>query len=67
MLISSCEKLTQVVYSGHLVELDMWSWSLPYFSHLLEHLPPRRTPLQGRQSELVPSVSILEGVDCNFM
>ena len=30
--------------SWRIVEADTWSWSLPYFSHLL-HLPPRRTPL----------------------
>ena len=28
----------------HLSKADTWSWSMPYFSHLL-HLPPRWTPL----------------------
>ena len=40
---------TSVIYfislqGEHLSKADTWSWSLPYFSHLL-HLPPRRTPL----------------------
>ena len=43
----------------------MCPWSLLYFSHLL-HLPPRRTPLYGRQLELVSNMTALEGVDCIF-
>ena len=59
---------TSVIYfislqGGHLSKVDTWSWSLIYFSHLL-HLPPRETPLEGGQLELVLRVSALEGVDC---
>ena len=59
---------SQLPLNRHLVKADTskadtWSWSLLYFSHLL-NLPPRRTPLYGGKSELVPSVSALEGFDC---
>ena len=40
------------LWSRHISKADTWSWSLPYFSHLL-HLPPRWTPLRA-----------VEGVDC---
>ena len=68
----NCQKhstvCSQLSLTRHLIKadtskVDTWSWSLPYFSHLL-HLPSRWTPLQDGQSELVPSMSALEGVDC---
>ena len=36
---------------------------VPHLLNLLQ-LPPRQTPVEARQSELVPSMSAVEGVDC---
>ena len=67
----NCQKYStvcsQLSLNGHLIKADTslkWTRGVGPCCTSVIHLPPRGTPLQGGQSELVTSVSALEGVDC---